>query len=217
MNARVRVNPLTRWVHTHCRSGRFEIWERTFPPRSGERLLEVGVSPLDAPGENYLLEVYPHPQQITAVSIHELDGLRQRHPEVTFINADARELPFDDLAFDVVHCNAVIEHVGPRSDQERMVSELVRVAKAGMISTPARGFPIDIHTNLPLLHWLPRKAHARALRRLGNASHDTEWPTWLLGSADLRGMAPPGVSWRIHRQRLAGMTAVASLLFRHPS
>ena len=217
MNARVRVNPLTRRVHEHCRSGRFEMWESAFPPQEGERLLKVGVSPLDAPGENYLLDAYPHPDQITAVSIHELERLRQRYPRVTFIDADARELPFANREFDVVHCNAVIEHVGPEQDQRRMVSELVRVAKAGMISTPARGFPVDSHTNLPFLHWLPRQAHVGVLRRLGKAPHDAEWPTWLLSAGDLRDMAPLDVSWRIHRQRLAGMTAVVSLLFRHPA
>ena len=217
MNARVRVNPLTRWVHTRCRSERFVLWERSFPPRAGERLLEVGVSPLEAPGENHLLEVYPYPRQITAVSIHELDALRKRHPEVCFVSADARDLPFADRAFDLVHCNAVIEHVGPQADQRRMVGELVRVARAGMISTPARSFPVDSHTNLPMLHWLPRGAHVAALRWLGRAPRDAQWPTWLLGARTLQQLVPPGVTWRIHRQRLAGMTAVISLLFRHPS
>ena len=49
-----------------------------------------------------LLTAYPYPDQITAVSIHELDGLRVRHPEITFMSADALDLPFADGEFDLV-------------------------------------------------------------------------------------------------------------------
>jgi hypothetical protein len=215
MNARVRFNPVARRVHERCRAGRFRAYCRDFPPRRGERILEVGVSSLAAPGENHLLESYPFPEQVTAVGINRLDGLRARFPEVTFIEADARDLPFADREFDVVHCNAVIEHVGPAPEQRRMVHELVRVARCGMISTPSRWFPVDSHTNLPLLHWLPRRWHVATLRRLGRAPADAEWPTWLLSGGDLAALAPAGVRWTIRAQRLAGMPAVISLVFRH--
>ena len=159
VNAKVRLNPLAARVHLRCRAGRWESYRRAFPPREGERILEVGVSALDAPGENHLLESYPFPTQITAVGLNDQAELRARHPEVRFLNADGRDLPFGDRAFDVVHSNAVVEHVGPEPEQRRFVAELMRVAHRGMISTPSRWFPIDSHTNLPLLHWLPRGLH----------------------------------------------------------
>jgi len=216
MNARVRLNPLAKYVHTHCRSGRWEAYRRAFPPEEHARILEVGVSALDAPSENHLLQAYPYPRQITAVGINELDGLRTRHPEVTFLNADGLDLPFADREFSVVHCNAVIEHVGPKPEQQRFVRELMRVARRGMISTPSRWFPVDSHTNLPLLHWLPRSAHVAALRRLGKAQADVEWPTWLLSGRELGRLAPPGARTEIRTQRLVGLPAVVSLLFAWP-
>ena len=216
MNSGVRLNPLARYVHSHCRSGRWELYGRAFPPRQGERILEVGVSALDAPSENHLLEAYPYPEQIIAVGLNELDELRARHPKVTFINADGRDLPFSDREFDIVHCNAVIEHVGPRPDQRRFVSELMRVGKRGMISTPSRWFPVDSHTNLPFLHWLPRRWHVGALRRLGRAPREADWPTWLLTGRELRGLGSAGARLDLRAQRLAGLPAVVSLLFAWP-
>ena len=41
-----------------------------------------------------------------------------------------------------------------------MVDEALRVARRVFISTPNRAFPIEVHTRLPLVHWLPdRTAH----------------------------------------------------------
>jgi hypothetical protein len=216
VNARARLNPLAQYVHSHCRSARWELYRHAFPPREGERILEVGVSALAAPSENHLLKAYPYPQQITAVGLNELEGLRTRYPEVTFIDADGRDLPFSDREFDIVHCNAVIEHVGPRPDQQRFVSELMRVGRRGMISTPSRYFPVDSHTNLPFLHWLPRRWHVAALRRLGRAPHNAQWPTWLLTGRELGRLGAAGARIELRAQRLAGLPAVVSLLFAWP-
>jgi hypothetical protein len=176
----------------------------------------VGVSALAAPSENHLLTAYPYPDQVTAVGLNELEGLRAQHPEVRFIGADGRELPFGNREFDVVHCNAVVEHVGPGPEQQRLVHELMRVARRGMISTPSRWFPVDSHTNLPLLHWLPRPWHVAVLRRLGRAPQDAEWPTWLLTGRGLGRLASPGARTEIRTQRLLGLPAVVSLLFAWP-
>jgi SAM-dependent methyltransferase len=51
---------------------------------------------------------------------------RARHPELTFVEADAERLPFEDGAFDVVTGAFVINHV---PDPERAVAEMRRVAR----------------------------------------------------------------------------------------
>lgn len=182
-------------------------------------MLDVGVSPLvDLPGENDFLRRYPYPGQVTAVSNDpNLDPVRVGFPGVTVLTADALALPFDDASFDIVHSNAVIEHVGPDDAQARFVAELVRVGRAGAISTPLREFPIDSHTNLPLLHWLPRPAFLAALRRLGRLGPGEEWVTWLLSRREFRRLTPAGLEVRMTTQRLAGLPAVATLFFRHHS
>jgi hypothetical protein len=133
-----------------------------------------------------------------------------------FVQADGRSLPFDDRAFDVVHSNAVIEHVGPLDEQRRFVSELVRVAAAGFITTPNRWFPIEAHTRLPLVHWLPRSPMSTVLDRLGRKIHGDEWDIWLLSYRRFKGLFPTGLDVEIHTQRAAGWPATFIAVFRHP-
>jgi hypothetical protein len=77
--------------------------------------------------------------------------------------ADGRALPFADGEFDVAFSNAVVEHVGGRDDQQRFVLELCRVAKSVFLTTPNRLFPLDPHTLLPVVHWLPDGRRPRML------------------------------------------------------
>ena len=76
-------------------------------------------------------------------------------------------MPFPDGAFDVVHSNAVIEHVGGATRQRLMVSEALRVARRAFVTTPNRRFPIEVHTRLPLVHWLPDGLADRAYDAAG--------------------------------------------------
>ena len=80
------------------------------------------------------------------------------------VRADGRELPFDDAAFDIGFSNAVVEHVaGGREGQRRFVHELCRVARRVFVTTPNRWFPLEVHTLLPLVHWLPARARERLI------------------------------------------------------
>lgn len=195
------------------RERKWRLYEEAFPPRREERILDLGVSELDdLPGENYFLRRYPYLSQVTAVGVDDLDALRERYPDVTFIQADGRDLPFKDGSFDIVHSNAVIEHVGASSDQRRFVAELIRVAKAGFVTTPNRWFPIETHTRLPLLHWLPRRMLVPTMRHVG---HD-DWPIWLLSRRSFSRMFPQTVDLTVTTQRLLGMAMTITIIFRTP-
>jgi hypothetical protein len=195
----------TRGVES--RDAKWELYRQAFPPREGERILDVGVSQTDdLPGENYFLRRYPHPAQVTAVGVQNLEPLRERYPDVNFVQADGRELPFEDEEFDVVHSNAVIEHVGPEEEQGRFVAELVRVSKAGFVTTPNRWFPIEAHTHLPLFHWLPRRAATGLVRR--------EWFVWLLSRRSFAHLFPGDLDVELHVQRMAGWPATLIAIFK---
>ena len=73
-------------------------------------------------------------------------------------------MPFADGEFDIVFSNAVIEHVGGREQQRRFVEESLRVARRAFVTTPNRWFPVEVHTRLPLVHWLPGPGRAPRLR-----------------------------------------------------
>jgi len=78
--------------------------------------------------------------------------------------ADGRELPFADGEFDRGFSNAVVEHVaGGRDGQRLFVHELCRVARRVFVTTPNRWFPLEVHTLLPFVHWLPPGPRERLL------------------------------------------------------
>jgi SAM-dependent methyltransferase len=83
------------------------------------------------------------------------------------VQADACALPFADGEFDIVFSNAVIEHVGGRERQRGLVSEAIRVGRRVFITTPNRRFPVEVHTRLPFVHWLPDALSHRVYRATG--------------------------------------------------
>ncbi|MEI7760171.1 MAG: class I SAM-dependent methyltransferase [Thermoleophilia bacterium] len=136
---------------------------------------------------NFFEEHYPWPHQITALGLHDGVSFRSSYPEVAYVQGDGCALPFEDGSFDVVFSNAVIEHVGDIERQRLFVSEALRVGRRVFLTTPNRWFPLELHTRLPLVHWLPRPASDRAYALTGRG-----WASenHLLGSSDLRGLFP---------------------------
>jgi SAM-dependent methyltransferase len=130
-------------------------------------VVDVGVT--DAPfgdgsSDNFFEALYPWPERITAVGHTELDRFAAAFPAVTVVRADGRSLPFADGAFDLGFSNAVVEHVaGGREGQRAFVHELCRVAGRVFVTTPNRWFPIEVHTLLPFVHWLPPGPRSRLL------------------------------------------------------
>jgi SAM-dependent methyltransferase len=142
-------------------------------PSAETTVLDVGADELgfgegDGCGTlNFLEEMYPWPDRITALGLHEGTGFRARYPAIRYVQGDACALPFEDGAFDIVFSNAVVEHVGDRSRQRALASEAVRVGRKVFVTTPNRWFPVEVHTRLPLVHWLPDSLAHRAYRALG--------------------------------------------------
>jgi hypothetical protein len=72
-----------------------------------------------------------------------------------FTVADGCDMPFEDDYVDCALANAIIEHVGDETQQVRFVAEQTRVARTWVITTPNRWFPVESHTSVLFLHWLP--------------------------------------------------------------
>jgi ubiquinone/menaquinone biosynthesis C-methylase UbiE len=86
---------------------------------------------------------------------------------VSFYQADAQTLPFISQTFDLVSMFSVIEHV---PDQHLAIQEASRVLTEGgelVLQVPNRYFFVDLHTGLPLLHFLPLIARRWFLAKLG--------------------------------------------------
>ena len=133
-------------------------------------LLDVGVADKEhSPHDNFLEKTYPYPSRITALSVQGVSEFARRYPEIKAIVYQGGRFPFADKTFSVVHANAVIEHVGDFSDQVEFIREMARCGRRIFFSTPAREFPFEIHTNYPIIHWLPRPVFNYLVTRLGKA------------------------------------------------
>ena len=154
---------------------------------------------------NYFERWYPYPEQVTATSIEDASHLKIAHPGLNFVQTSGDKLPFEDRHFDIAFSSAVIEHAGTRDQQRQFLKELLRVSKRFFITTPNRWFPMELHTFLPVLHWLPQRDHQWALRHLGQAPWAITENLNLLDEASLRGLFPKGVVPTISGTRLLGM------------
>jgi SAM-dependent methyltransferase len=198
---------LVDWISMRSRRRKFGLFMETFAPTAATKVLDIGVDDSGF-GEhsgcgtlNFFEQLYPWPEQVTALGLNEGARFRERYPRVTYVQGDALELPFEDGAFDIVFSNAVIEHVGSREQQRRFAQECLRVAGRAFVTTPNRWFPVEVHTRLPLVHWLPDP--------LAHRAYDLVRKPWakdnhLLGPRALRELFPPGA-----RVVNLGMTMVA--------
>ena len=86
-----------------------------------------------------------------------------------------------------MHSNATIEHVGSYQNQISLIRETFRVSKKYVfIQTPNRFYPIDFHTTLPLIHWLPKNIHRKILKFFGLNFYASEENLNLLSENDLK-------------------------------
>ena len=178
------------------RNQRFKAFVGAVAPRAEDRVLDVGVSGQVGGSVNHFERVYPCVQR----------GIK-------FACADALALPFDDASFDIVYCNAVIEHVGSRARQGKLISELLRVGKRVFLATPDAASPMESHTLIPLAHWLPQKMCHAIYRLAGRGYFATEDNLNLLDVGQLLSLLPREIRHRtmIRRQYLMGMPAVITV------
>lgn len=202
--------------HTRSRARKIEQYFSIFPAESGQRVIDIGVTAKSISYSNPLLVRYPYLRQYTGVGVDDLSGLAAAYPEATFVRGDGCDLPFADDAFDIAFSNAVVEHVGDGDRPARFIREAVRVARTGFITTPNRWFPIELHTHLPLLHWLPRDTFVRVLHRLGRLDRSSDWHAWLLSTQGFRQLFPPGLELQLIQRKMLGLSASNVIVFRKP-
>ena len=176
-----------------------------------QTIVDVGVtSDQSYESSNYFEAWYPYKDKVTAVGLDDAAYLEKKYPGMKFVKADGRDLPFSDNEFDYSHSSAVIEHVGDAESQLRFLHELYRVTRYGIfVTTPNRWFPIEFHTQLPLLHWLPKPVFRSLMKGIGMEFFSLECNLNLLGKTDIRHMCKMlGVpNAQISALRLGGWTS----------
>lgn len=147
-------------------------------PRPDERVVDVGCG---AAG----LAAFAPSTEIVGVDLKERP--EYAGPGRTFVQADARALPFEDGAFDIAYSNSLVEHIAP-AGRQAFAAEIRRVAGRYFVQTPNRWFPLEPHVLLPFFQHLPLGLRRR-MWRLGVAQGEFE-DIRLLGRRELRALFP---------------------------
>ena len=88
---------------------------------------------------------------------------------------------------DLVLSNATIEHVGSSENQLQMISNIIKLSKKNFVLiTPNRYHPIDFHTQIPFIHWLPKAIHRKILSLIGLKFYSKEKNLNLLSVTNLK-------------------------------
>jgi SAM-dependent methyltransferase len=195
--------PATMWRRI-LRAQQDRIYRRFaahFPPDPGRRIVDIGVNGALADPDLYFLESrYPHRARIVACGLEPPGCFRRCFPEARYLQVQrGAPLPFADRAFDLAFCSAVIEHVGDRAAQAAFLGEVLRVARSAFITTPNRWYPVELHTLVPLLHYLPAPVYRRAYRQLGFDFFAEEANLNLLDRRALASMLPAGSTIETHQ------------------
>lgn len=162
-------NPLTRlrtYFAQHAREKMYNVFWQAIKPQKADTIVDIGVSPDQNLAEsNFFEKLYPFKENLTVVSIEDCSFLVEKYGLKKYVQNNPKEaFPFSDNYYDILFCNVVLEHVGSRQDQEFFLKECFRIAKNVFITTPNRYFPVEMHTFIPFLHWLPWNVFQKAVQ-----------------------------------------------------
>lgn len=151
-----------------ARNKMYQRFKQCCQPTRKDEVLDLGATPDENLADsNFFEKLYPYKNQITVASIEDCAFLVEKYGLKAYVqNHPKKPLPFADGEFDILFCSAVLEHVGTREDQKFFLKECMRISRKIFITTPNRYFPLEMHTFLPFLHWLPWKTFQKIVRRL---------------------------------------------------
>lgn len=197
---------IARSVSSRSRAERARLFRESFELSPQTLVLDLGCGWGD-----YMAEVLAFtpvsPENVFAADINE-DCVARAQKNHGFTGVQLREgkgLDFPDKHFDIVFSNSVIEHATlPKErlfdvtservfremsmvNQRSFAAEIRRLGKGYFVQTPNRWFPVEPHTRLPLMGWMPRPvliAFIRATR--------LDWsPDWnLLTASQMQELFP---------------------------
>jgi predicted SAM-dependent methyltransferase len=155
----------------------YKVFLELHSPNGSHKVIDVGVTPDESFAEsNFFEELYPYKHNITAAGIEDASHLEKKYGGIRFLKLkpnkendlidEKNNTKIQDNTYDILFCNAVLEHVGSREQQKRFFSECVRISRQAFITTPNRWFPVEMHTIIPFLHWLPMKIFRKILKIL---------------------------------------------------
>ncbi len=130
-----------------------DTFVRLFDVDSATKILDLG-------GQPFIWTLLERKPILTILNLDEADT---RVDWAEHLVADGCNTGLPDKSFDVVFSNSVIEHVGNFDRQKQFAAECIRCGYGYYVQTPNRWFPVDPHTLMPFIHWLPKKYFLRMM------------------------------------------------------
>ena len=155
---------------------------------SNNSILDIGTTSSLDDNHNIILQKTIDNKNVFCLSNQDLFSLKKKYPHVKqFVTGDGKKTNFEKNNFDIIFSSATIEHVGSYNNQINFLRECLRVSKNYVfITTPNRYYPLDFHTKIPLIHFLPKKIHRKILKLLGFNFYCLEKNLNLLSKNDIQ-------------------------------
>ena len=173
------MNPITKLVKAYskrARKKRASIFRNAFLVDKNTKILDLGSetgSNINAvlQGTNFK----PHNIYIADIDSSLVEKGASTYGFVPVLISESDKLPFKDGFFDIVYCSSVIEHVTVPKEQvwslcsgkefkdkslkrqKLFANEIRRLGKQYFVQTPYKHFPVESHSWLPFIAWLPRR------------------------------------------------------------
>ncbi len=163
---------------THPLSGlqvKLSLWMRekmfqAMPIQPGMRVLEVGCTPeTSMPDLNYFSRrAQDLGCEVWVTSIEDCSKVAAQNGWHWVALDHIQQARQKGIRFDAVISSAVIEHVGEKEEKQRHLRFLDDCTDGvTILTTPNRNHWMEIHTKLPLIHWLPKRNHRALLQAIG--------------------------------------------------
>lgn len=177
---------------------RYKLFELECSPRSGDKILYIGGAVTGGIAkrkhECFFYDAYKSLEDVTAldVNLKGLENAQKLFPQISIKHYQGGTFPFNDKEFDIIFCNAVIEHVGEWQDQKRFAKEIVRVSKKWFVTTPNIYYPFEFHYRLPFIHYFPPDIQRFLKQFIGGRYPRGEMPSplYLLSKGKMKKLFP---------------------------
>ncbi len=185
-----------------------------------KNVLDVGVTSENvAPEANYFEDLFPFKEKITALGVEDAQHLAEKYKGLKFIQIkEGQKFPFSENEFEVSFSSAVIEHIVDEKQRYEFVSELLRVSNNVFLTTPNIYFPLEVHTGMPLIHFLNPKMFYFLLERKIISKFYNKNNLKLLSYHELKNLAEKcNTNYSIKSVRLMGFVSNWILILRKKS
>ena len=131
-------------------------------------ILDVGSTNDENKSSNIIIKKLKIFKEFSAMSDQEIKDSFFKKKIIKSITENLSEREIKNFKSDVVISNATIEHVGSTKKQIKMCKNIIKLSKKYfVIITPNRLHPMEFHTKIPLIHWMPKKLHRKLLKFFG--------------------------------------------------